>query len=244
MRFDVLQIMKPALYLALAAAALIPTATQYAYGAEPNVAAINSLVEQLASTNKRPTGYPEVNQDPIYPKDYDGPAQKLVWKAYFELYQLGPAAFPQLLEHLDDKRYSLTADTGNADHNFNVGFLCRWILQNRISPFNPIVAGAGYTTGRPAFGNLVKGPRGDAPRRPDFLSDLLRDQPKAKKWMLERATFRLGSIQEEVLKWMISEESKNPKIYDVEERTALKSLLRELESSESYLESKRPFYVR
>lgn len=236
--------MKHALYLALAVTALIPMGTQCAYGAEPNVAAINSLVEQLASTNKRPIGYPEVNQDPVYPKDYDRAAQKLVWKAYSELYQLGPAAFPQLLEHLDDKRYSLTLDTGNADNNFNVGFLCRWILQHRISPFNPIVAGAGYTTGRPAFGNLVKGPRGDAPRRPDFLSDLLRDQPKAKRWMLEHATYPLWSIQEEALKWMISEESKNPKIYDLEERTALKSLLRELESTQSHLESNQAFYAR
>lgn len=213
--------------------------------ADPSPAEIRALVERLASSNQRPAAYPEVRRPSAhYPPGYNEAAQQTVRQAYQELQRLGPKAFPELIEHLDDPRYSLTGDTANVERNVNVGFLCRWLLERQICPFHPVVAGEGYTTGKAAYGNLVVGPRGEAPDRPDYFAHLLTDRTEAKKWAVEHQSYPLRVIQEEALKWMIAEEAKDPKTYDLEERTALKSLLRELQTSVSHLESSKSFFAK
>ena len=214
--------------------------------AEPSPKEIAALVERLASSNQRPAAYPEVHRSPeaVYPQGYDRAAQKIVWQAYRDLRRLGPLAFPELLEHLDDHRYSLTGDTGNVETNLEVGFLCRWLLQQQICPFSSVVVGEGYTTGTLAYGTLVVGPKGEAPERPDYLSHLLRDRAEARAWALEHRSYSLRDLQEEALEWMIAEEATDPKTYDREERTALRSLLRELQASECHLESSQSFFAK
>jgi hypothetical protein len=207
---------------------------------------VKALIEQLASRNERPRAYPESDDSPEaeYPKNYNKAAQKQVWIAYHKLENLGPKAYPQLIEHLDDKRYSLTVDTGKVESNINVGFLCRWIIEHQASPFYAIVAGDGYTTGKAAWDNLIIGPRGEAPWRPNYARFLFSDRERARKWATKSQTYTLRHIQHEALEWMIAEEAKDTKTFDLEERTSLKSLLRELQNSQSHLESNKTFFAK
>jgi hypothetical protein len=216
--------------------------------AEPTEAEIKDLIEQLASKNERPLEYPEVKtarHEPVYPKNYDNAAQQKVWVAYHQLKAIGPRSYPLLMEHFDDQRYSLTGDLGSHDGNRNVGYLCRWIFQNQVSPFNSKVTGEGYNTGEgPPRQNEVPGPRGSRPSRPDFVEYLLSNPAAAKKGAVERSTYPLWYIQCEALKWMIAEEAKDPKTYGLEERTALKNLLNELDSVNLHLESRASVFVK
>ena len=211
----------------------------------PTPEQLKAMVARLASSNKKPLAYPEPGwgEEAVYPKDYDKTAQKAVWQAYHDLYKAGPAAFPQLLDHVTDDRYSLTVDQGSGDANLNVGFLCRWILEKKISPFADKVAGEGYTRGLVAVGDQVIGPKGNAPPRPSFLDHLLRDKKKATEWMIKHQSYPLWEIQQEVLEWMIAQEERDTKTFELEERTFLKNLLLEIKDGRSYIESTRTFHA-
>jgi hypothetical protein len=233
-----------ALGIALSAMPLFPCSLQ---AAELTDVEIKSLIEQLASTNERPRAYPEVQEGPdaVYPKNYDKAAQEKVWAAYRQLKAIGPRSYPLLMEHFEDQRYSLTGDLGSVEGNRNVGYLCRRIFQNQVSPFNKKVIGEGYNTGEgPPRQNVVPGPRGSRPSRPDFVEHLLSDRVAAKKWAVERRTYTLRYIQCEALEWMIAEEEKDPKTYGLEERTALKNLLHELDSVNLHLESRASLFAK
>ena len=209
--------------------------------AEPTEAEVKALIEQLASTNERPRAYPEVAEGPDakYPNGYDKVAQETAWAAYRKLNSIGPRAYPLLYASRTDKRYSLTEDTGNVEANINVGFLCNWILRHQISPINEYVIGQGYTTGRAVYDNVVVGPRGDRPTRPSFYPTQTDAQ-----WFKDHQHTSLHSIQVEVLKWMISEEEKDPITYDDEERAELKKFLAELEKTKGPVVSKRSFIAK
>jgi hypothetical protein len=205
--------------------------------AEPTEAEIKALIEQLASPNAAPS---RQGPDAVYPKNYDNKAQAKVWEAYRKLEKLGPVSFELLAQNIDDERYSLTGDGGAADANFNVGFLCRWILEQQICPFEKTVYGEGYTRGHPQ-NRVVEGPRGKPPLRPDFISYLGKNPVQAKQWAKGARMLDLHLIQRSALEWMIAEEEKDPKTYDEVERTALKVLHREMAWSNSALHSKKWF---
>jgi len=210
--------------------------------AEPTDAEIKALIEQLTSTNERPRAYPEVQQGPDaeYPKNYSQEAQKKVWAAYRSLERLGPRAYPLLNAHRRDNRYSMTQDTGNVEENPNVGFLCNWIIQHQISPFPQYVIGEGYTTGHHVYDNVVIGPRGRRPTRPNYFFHIEADS----QWFKNHQHASLHSIQVEALQWMIAEEEKDPKTYDAEEQAALKKILAELELKKTPIVSRRSFIAK
>lgn len=212
---------------------------------EPDQEKFKAMINRLASPNKRPELRPdEDGRDSGYPKGYDHYAQRDVWQAYLDLDHAGPVAFPQLLEHVDDDRYSMTGDGGAAELNRSVGFICRWILEKKISPFAREVAGDGDTRGAVACDTQITGPKGDPPARPSFFEHLMKDRKKAKEWLTERQTSPLRVIQQEVLQWMIAEEEKDTKKFNEVERGFLKNLLRDLKESDSHIESSRSFFAR
>jgi len=225
---------------------LIPTSISASQDRHrPTPEEIKMMVNRLASPNKRPGFYPDkAGREPGYPKDYDEAAQKDVWRAYRDLDDAGPAAFLQLLEHADDDRYSMTVDGGSDDINRSVGFICRWLLERKISPFAYEVAGDGYSRGSVACNTRVIGPKGDAPARPSFFDHLMKNREMAIKWIAKNQTYPLKIIQKDVLEWMIAEEGKDTRKYEKEERDFLKNLLRDLTESDSHIESSRVFFAR
>jgi hypothetical protein len=128
---------------------------------------VDGLVARLASKNTPPkTRGPNA----LYPRGYDKSAQQDVSLAYRELCELGPKAFPFIIPHLDDKRYSLTADGGAADVNFTVGQLCFHAIDLQLQPYKTCSRGEGDPRNRP--------------RRPHYLAELrLHDPIEAQKWI-------------------------------------------------------------
>jgi hypothetical protein len=101
---------------------------------------VGTLVARLVSPNRAPD-IPAAT--PKYPPGYDKKAQKDVARAYSELCNLGPCAFPYLFDHFTDKRYSLTADRGAAYGNITVGSLCYDIVALQLQPYGRLTRGEG-----------------------------------------------------------------------------------------------------
>src|SRR5258708_6324743 len=85
---------------------------------------IRALIDQLVYPNPKPIA----DKGPSYrlPEGFDRDKQKLVHKARHKLKQLGPVAFPYLIERWDDKRYCITMSVGINGFCFNatVGDVC------------------------------------------------------------------------------------------------------------------------
>jgi hypothetical protein len=97
---------------------------------------IHALVESLASPNAEPQrAEPEKGNRhgffKQFPADYDHAAQKRVLEAVDGLVKEGVAAFPELVAHMNDNRYSCTEKRPMSDSNHSVGYVCREILERQ-----------------------------------------------------------------------------------------------------------------
>ncbi|MFN7889164.1 MAG: hypothetical protein ACK5OC_02635, partial [Pirellula sp.] len=186
---------------------------------------VDSLVARLASKNKPPkTRGPSA----VYPKGYDQEGQEDIFLAYRELCKLGPKAFPFIIPHLGDKRYSLTADGGAADVNFTVGQLCFSAIDLQLQPYKTYSRGEGDPRNRPS--------------RPHYLAKLdLRDPAKTQDWIDSLKNKTLLQLQIEVLEWVIEEESKDRTKYPAVEHDWLHETLETLKKAEEPLPSGVPW---
>ncbi|MBM3966921.1 MAG: hypothetical protein FJ308_17920 [Planctomycetes bacterium] len=186
---------------------------------------VDSLVARLASKNKPPkTRGPSA----VYPKGYDKAGQEDVFLAYRELRELGPKAFRFIIPHLDDKRYSLTADGGAADVNFTVGQLCFSAIDLQLQPYKTYSRGEGDPRNRP--------------RRPHYLAKVrLNDPIESRKWIDSLENKSLLQLQIEVLEWVIEEESKDRTKYPAVETAWLHETLETLNKAREPLPSGVPW---
>lgn len=177
---------------------------------------IEKLVSQLVSPNQPP----EIEgTNAKYGKSFDRNAQKLVSKSWSELRNLSPRSFPFVFEHVDDRRYALTQDSGDLDKNYSVGFLCRDIL---VSSLQPDVWD--HKEGGTSFRRR--------PTQPDYIAHYqLLNPESAKEWWKSRKDRSLRELQIEVLEWIIVEEKKSPETYKQAELTKLLEELRDLRAS-------------
>src|SRR5262245_42790373 len=79
----------------------------------PSEAEIKALLDQLVSPNPKPiTGDEDKRERPEYrlPPDFARAKQKQVHEAVSRLRQLGPKAFPFLIERWEDQRYCRTTE--------------------------------------------------------------------------------------------------------------------------------------
>lgn len=187
---------------------------------------IAALVEQLVSPNSAPvvkSVYAE------YPPGYDKVAQKKVHHAFHELRKLSPRSFPFLFDHMDDKRYCLTADAGDFDRNYTVGELCRDILSSHLQSDV-----WDHKSGGTSFRRR--------PDQPDYLAHHKLFEPKAaKEWWKTRKDKSLRELQIEVLEWVVEEEVKAPDKYPEAERAKIRETVKKLKASEKPLEPGFPF---
>ncbi|WP_425616495.1 hypothetical protein NA78x_000142 [Anatilimnocola sp. NA78] len=101
-------------------------------GAEPTEAQtkqIAQLIENLASKATAPgKGSKEL-----------APTEEAIWKATDELTKLGILAFPQLIAHLDDPRFSFSEDSlaSAAVYHRSVGYLCQQIFGRQLKVYVP-----------------------------------------------------------------------------------------------------------
>ncbi len=186
---------------------------------------VDALVDRLVSPNPAPD-IPASKAK--YPPGYDKAAQKDVSRAYSELCNLGPAAFPFLFDHFTDRRYSLTADAGSAERNFTVGNLCYQAIALQLQPYGNFTAGEGDPRSRK--------------RRPSYLKHIqLRDPEAARKWWKSHDKLTLREMQIEVLKWVIEEEAETPDEYEDDEREWLSDTLESLKKSDKPMRRGSPW---
>jgi hypothetical protein len=207
--------------LVIVALLLIPVAGARP-GEKPQVPSereIKKLVDQLVSPNPKPiTGDEDERVEPEYrlPRGFDKDKQKQVHAARYQLKQIGPAAFPFLIERWKDKRYCMTVSHGLSGYcyNWTVGQVCEAIAFDQLQPYSTWPAG-------------YDDPRGK-PKSPDYPPHFLSSQKAARKWWEKNKQKTLYQMQLEILDWVIAEEAKRPKDYTDKDRQALRSLRKEL----------------
>ncbi|MEI8379169.1 MAG: hypothetical protein WCJ09_03515 [Planctomycetota bacterium] len=190
--------------------------------------AIKALVSQLVSPNHAP----EIHGiHAKYGTDFNRDVQKQVHRAWHELRRLAPRSFPFVFDHVSDKRYALTADSGDLDENYSVGFLCRDIV---VSSLQPDVWD--HKEGGTSFKRR--------PNQPDYVRHhgLLAPE-SAKEWWKTRKNLSLREMQLEVLEWVLAEEQKNPTKYTDQDRKKVQMELEALKSSSEPRKLGFPFAI-
>ena len=180
------------------------------------------LVERLVSTNPTPVVQGElaerdVNTVVSYPEGYELVKQKPVEKAYAAILQMREQAFPTLISHFDDRRYSMTCELAGAWYNYDVSQICRRILAEQLEPYHDFIAGGAE----------------DHLHNLSYTAHFLNDKDEAIKWMQSRKREPLWKMQLEALEWLIKEDQKYDTITDV---NMLKKRIDELRKNHKALE--------
>jgi hypothetical protein len=183
----------------------------------PTANEIKTLIEGLVSPNPAPDTKKmkasETKADGGFPRDFDHKKQAQVHRACVKLTELGPQAFPFLIERWEDNRYCLTTEIA-AYTNESVGRTCRRIIAGQLQP----------------YGHFQKVP-GDPRRkrlRPDYVATFLASQKAARHWWEKNKDKTLSQMQLEVLDWVIAEEAKRLADFADEERRELQDLRQKL----------------
>jgi hypothetical protein len=188
-------------------------------GQAPSEQDIKALIDQLVSPNPKPiTGDDNKKFVPYYeqPPGFDRKKQEHVHDAREKLTQLGPQAFPFLIERWDDKRYCMTTENSLSGypHNRTVGYVCRAIIFDQLQPYGFYPASD-------------EDPRGK-PGRPSYPTTFLDSEKTARRWWEKHMGATLYQMQREALEWVIAEEAKRPRDFTDKERRALQSRRKEL----------------
>lgn len=157
------------------------------------------------------------------PVEYDVKAQERVKKAYAELVALGKDAFPLLIEHLNDKEYSLSFSTA-IWRSFTVGEACFMIINDQIDIIGMTYKGR---IGKDGKDHTYVG------YFEQFCSGAWFTKDGIERWWKENQDKSLREMQIQVLQWKIENEKKIgfPKAKDKENYLhPLVAKLRELES--------------
>lgn len=184
--------------------------------APPTEKEIKALIDQLASPNPKPI----VNKKRVpsidLPPGFDPEKQDKVHLARSKLVELGPLAFPFLIERENDKHYSLTTcdDLSGWFKNESVGYVCRTIIFGQIQPY-------GY------WQEVGSDPRGK-PHRPSYPGHFLKSRETEKAWWEKHKEKSLYQMQLEALDWVITEEAKRPGDFIDKEKQYLQKLRKKL----------------
>ncbi|MCY2987152.1 MAG: hypothetical protein NTY19_04690 [Planctomycetota bacterium] len=196
-----MKLTKPhALMAMIVGGCLLPVTTLSAESAKGNskrAKKIETLIDKLASENDRPQAVRDKTgrRTTVFPSGWSEEKQDAVFRAADELVKMGVRAFPQLIEHFDDDRYSYSHEALNAApgdrvyYNENVGRHCRKIVREQLHKYEiwgEPLSGFGPTRwGPPGFDN------NDAARR----------------WWEQNKDKPLWRLQADALQWAIDVET-------------------------------------
>jgi hypothetical protein len=152
---------------------------------------IERLIEQLASENPKPKNIEDSDRErvTVFPPGYSRDKQKKVYQAADDLRKFGIDAFPQLIDHFDDRRYSYSERAMNArsDSLFyqeSVGAHCRKILEGILYIYE--------SWGEPgSFGPTY------------FGYPELQSKTTAQRWWAKNKDKPLWRLQADILQWAI-----------------------------------------
>jgi hypothetical protein len=100
---------------------------------------VEELIATLASPNSEPLFDEDSGIPPRYPRGYDHAAQGRVLEARNKLLAIGMAAFPRLVTHVEDPRYSHTEQReASLWLNVSVGYVCYHIVALQAEVYQPL----------------------------------------------------------------------------------------------------------
>lgn len=158
-------------------------------------AKIDELIEELASPND-PKKLIPLAQYLKFPPDWDHEGQARVYRAATSLVKKGRSAFPQLIAHAGDKRFSFVNKSGNgAMTPMSVGHACGRIIQVQLDVFDQIGI---YPRMYPSYFGTVAS---------DKDNDDVKDEEKLKNWEEKRKDKTLVDLQVESIEWAIEQQT-------------------------------------
>jgi hypothetical protein len=129
-----------------------------------------------------------VGQVKAFPARYDYEAQKTVKAAWIELTKMGTAAFPLLVEHLDDQRYCDSRDLAGDMYNFTVAAACRCILRDQLEPYHDFLGG------RTGLEHLEEY---------SYVHEVIGNKDTARTWLASHRNQQLWELQAEAIEWLL-----------------------------------------
>jgi hypothetical protein len=179
----------------------------------------HSFVEALANRNPPPTYEVPLHSLPIYDNKYDWSESNRVWKAIPILIRHAEEAWPELVKHIDDKRYCMTVKMfDDSICNWNVGNFCRDIMGRSLSE-------AYYRNLRPLTKIVYIKLR---------WPEIAHDPKRLKLWLKERSKKKLYELQIEMCEWAIpvveKDDFRDPRITIKMKQDWIKAIQAEIKS--------------
>lgn len=134
-----------------------------------------------------------------YPYDGSDTAYQKVQNAYQKLKDYQVKSLPLLVQHLKDKRSSLSFPYGAMGGRFTVGNACYWNIYSQLVDLPEEYSRHGYS-------RLGRG--GKIYRQPQDCANLFDHAGGIDQWLKQNSHFCYIEMQIQSLKWLLSEEKK------------------------------------
>lgn len=158
-----------------------------------------AMVEALANHNAPPK-LVDTRHFPIFDPKFDWQEDNRVWEATELLIRRAEAAWPELVSHLDDKRYCITLRSFSGyTYTWTVGDMCGRIISKNLCK-------AYYQTLQASFGARNVNARNVHSRM--SLPRIPRGTKTLKEWCEDRSKKKLYELQIELCEWAIQELAK------------------------------------
>jgi hypothetical protein len=172
------------------------------------------LIDALASKNRPPT----IDADKptaIFGKDYNWADRDRILGVLQRLVDHAEEVWPELVAHLDDKRYCITFETDPGSDNLSVGDVCRRIISDYLSE---------------AYWRLLPEDSEVAQRRLSEPEAVCRERAVVKAWCQERSKKTLCELQIEICEWAIPAVNGLRDVSDGEKRASVAAIKQQIES--------------
>jgi hypothetical protein len=158
-----------------------------------------AMVEALVNHNPPPKLVDKARPLVFDPK-YDTRESKRAWHAFKELIPHAEEAWPELVRHLDDERYSATfLSPSDAVHVATVGEMCHMIIERNLE----VAYFRHFNLGSMDVAVALERP------------EMVRGTKELKAWCEARSSKKLYELQIEACQWAIKELNKNQEIRGV-----------------------------
>jgi hypothetical protein len=161
---------------------------------------IESLIAQLRSPNKDPN--PKLDNRLGIPKEYDFQAEKRVLAAQQKLIEVGKVAFPNLIEHINDKAFShsMIGTTAVLVLGRSVGQACFDIIEKQVD-----IAGMTYKSRQGADGqwHTYRGYFSQFSSKGEHYS-----QDGLRRWWRSHRHQSVKEMQMDAMRWAIDREKR------------------------------------
>lgn len=168
---------------------LMPTAIS----AEDKEQRLRNLVQSLVSSNKEPPkALPHRKYE--FPPGFDEPENKRVIAVIDSLFDEGVAAFPYLIDALDDGRYSYTIVYPRYAHHWDVREVCYNIIQSQVEVFRQFARHLNVELEYPSW---LPVPQPRIHHWPEGAKGFM------EKWWMPRKSMTLIELQREAVEWAV-----------------------------------------